>query len=339
MTIVEIAKEAGVSIATVSRVLNNGPVSAAKRELVEAVVEKYKFAPNLLARSMIHKQSDAIGLITHGISNHFHTEFIEVVESRYSKMGILLFVCICQRDTQLENERRYLQDLVARQVNGIILHDSTPENYHSGFLTHIASQIPLVIVESFNSGNDINSVEVDQVFGMNQVMSHLMELGHRDIVFIRGGVGYSFQTKETVWQQTLTDAGVPPPPSNLLVVPEGNSETGILKTERMVTELFDSGRMPTAIFACNDIMAIGALNAARKKGLRVPEDVSIIGHDNTILAESGSLTSVDLKTQSVGHAAIDLLTHAMDDTDRTPRRLIIPPELVIRTSTGPVRSR
>ena len=97
MTIVEIAREAGVSIATVSRVLNNGPVSSEKRAKVEAVITKYKFSPSVQARSMVSRQSDAIGLITHGISNHFNLDFIEVVERRYSEMDFLLYVCICQR--------------------------------------------------------------------------------------------------------------------------------------------------------------------------------------------------------------------------------------------------
>jgi LacI family transcriptional regulator len=335
MTIVEIAKEAGVSIATVSRVLNNGSVSASKRALVEAVIEKYKFTPNLLARGLINKQSETIGLITHSISNHFHMDFIQVIERHCNEMGNLLFVCICEGAKQVENEVRFLNDLVARQVNGIILHDSFPENYASGFLSYISKQIPLVMVHSFNSCADINSVEVDQVLGMRKVMKHLIDLGHRDILFLRGPLGNTYDSKEAVWREALAAVGTPPPPENRVVIPDGNTEDGILESEELLDALFKGGRIPTAIFGCNDIMATGALSAARKNDIGVPERLSIVGHDNTILAASGRFTSVDLKTQSVGHASMDLLLHAMNLVDKEPRRLIISPEIVFRSSTGP----
>jgi len=337
MTIVEIAKEAGVSIATMSRVLNNGPVSAGKRALVEAVIEKHKFAPNLLARGLINRQSETIGLITHSISNHFHMDFIQVVERHCNEMGYLLFVCICEGAGQGENEVRFVNDLVSRQVNGIILHDSFPENYASGFLSFVSKRIPLVMVHSFNSCDDINTVEVDQVLGMRKVMKHLIDLGHRDVFFLRGPFGNTFDSKEAVWREALAAAGAPPPPESRIVVANGNTEDGILEAEELLDAMFKAGRVPTAIFGCNDIMATGALNAARKNGIGIPERLSLVGHDNTILAASGRFTSVDLKTQSVGHASIDLLLHAMNEVDKEPRRLIISPELALRGSTGPAR--
>jgi DNA-binding LacI/PurR family transcriptional regulator len=337
MTIIEIAKEAGVSVATVSRVLNNGPVSAEKKARVEAVIEKHKFSPNALARGLINKQSQTIGLIVHGITNHFHMDFIQVVERHCTAVGYLLFVCICEGENQAEIERRFLGDLLARQVNGVILHEVTPENYESGLVAHLAKKIPLVMIHTFDAKGEINSVEVDQVLGMRKVMSHLMDLGHRDIFFLRGRYGHSYDSKERIWRETLAEAGAPPPPEALVVIEEGNAEEGILEAEDRLDAVFKGGRVPTAIFGCNDIMATGALNAARKNGIAVPERLSIVGHDNTILAASGHLTSVDLKTVSVGHASIDLLTYAIGGTDTEPRRLILTPDLVLRSSTGPAR--
>lgn len=338
MTIVEIAREAGVSIATVSRVLNNGPVSAEKRTKVEAVIAKYRFSPSVQARSMISKQSDAIGLITHGINNHYHLDFIEVVERRYSEMDYLLYVCICQREKQRENEEKYLLSLVSRQVNGIILHEANPENYSSGLIEHVARQVPLVIAHAHPSCDGVNSVGIDQGLGMRRVMEHLLELGHRDILFIRGNIGYTFDIKEETWRHGLREAGITPDEDNVIVIPEGNSEFGIVQTEELVRDfLARRPRPPTAIFGCNDIMATGALHALRSMNLRVPEDVSLVGHDNTILAASGRFSSVDLKTASVGHAAIDLLSYAMNGVDKEPRRVVISPEINHRNSTGPAR--
>jgi len=338
MTIVEIAREAGVSIATVSRVLNNGSVSPATRSIVEEIIKKNKFNANVQARALIKNQSRVIGVIIHGISNFFHTEFIEVLEKVYSDQNCLLFICICQWDNQEKSEQKYLDALAARQVNGIILHDPTPENYQSGFLSSIAKKIPMVIVESFNAGNDLNTVDIDQAYGMQLVMRHLIDLGHQDIMFLRGSFGYTYQIKEDIWRKLLTDKGAPPPMENLYVIPQGNTETGLMQTEAVLLEHFKSGKIPTAIFACNDIMAIGALNAARKFNLRVPEDISIIGHDNSILSENNKLTSVTLNTNSVGRSAIDLLSHAMDDIDPVPRKIIIAPQLVLRSTSSVVRS-
>jgi DNA-binding LacI/PurR family transcriptional regulator len=335
MTIIEIAKEAGVSVATVSRVLNSGPVSAEKKARVEAVIEKHKFSPNVLARGLISKQSQTIGLIVHGITNHFHMDFIQVVERYCTAVGYLLFVCICEGERQADIEQRFLGDLLARQVNGIILHEVTPENYDSGLVAHLAKQIPLVMIHTFDAQGKINSVEVDQILGMGKVMRHLMDLGHRDIFFLRGRYGHSYDSKEKVWREALQAAGAPPSPDALVVIEEGNAEAGILETEERLDSMFKSGRIPTAIFGCNDIMATGALNAARKNGIAVPERLSIVGHDNTMLAASGHLSSVDLKTASVGHASIDLLRYAMDGADTEPRRLILTPELILRSSTGP----
>jgi LacI family transcriptional regulator len=339
MTIVEIAKEAGVSIATVSRVLNNGSVSPSTRSIVEEVIRKHEFNPNVQARALIKNQSNVIGVIIHGISNFFHTEFIEVLEKVYSDLNCMLFICICQGDNQEKNEQKYLDALVDRHVDGIILHDPTPENYDSGFLSSVAKKIPLVIVESFNAGNDLNTVDVDQAYGMQLVMRHLMDLGHRDIMFLRGSFGYTYRIKEDIWRKTLTDKGFPPPPENMCVIPQGNAEIGLMETETVLIERFKSGNIPTAIFASNDIMAMGAFNAARKFGLRVPEDISIIGHDNSILAENNNLTSVTLNTNSVGRSAIDLLSHAMDDIDPVPRKIIIAPQLVLRSTSGKARTK
>jgi DNA-binding LacI/PurR family transcriptional regulator len=338
MTITEIAKEAGVSIATVSRVLNNGSVSPATRSIVEEVINKHKFNANVQARALIKNKSKVIGVISHGITNYFHTEFIEVLEKVYSDQNTLLFICLCQWDNQVKSEQKNLEALVERKVDGVIMHDPTPENYTSGFLSATAAKIPMVIVESFNAGNDLNTVDIDQAYGMQLVMRHLMELGHTDIMFVRGSFGYTFQIKEDIWRKVLTDAGTPPPPDNLVVIPQGNTEIGLVQTETVLLERFKSGKIPTAIFACNDIMAIGALNAARKSNLRVPEDISIIGHDNSILSETNQLTSVTMNTNSVARSAIDLLAHAMDDVDPVPRRIIIAPQLVLRSTSGVVRS-
>lgn len=333
MNILDIAREAGVSTATVSRVINNGPVSADTRAKVEAAIEKLDYLPNQLARGLITKSTRTIGIITHSLSNSFNTEFFEATSELYRAMNFLQVVCCTQSDPA--EERLYLSDLMSRHVDGIILHDTNDRNYRSGFIPEVANRTPIVLVHSYENIYDLNSVIVDQRVGMNKALHHLMELGHRDIWFIRGDDGYSFGLKEEIWRKGLTEVGAPPPSENCITINDANKEQGIYRADEVISDLFASGRRPTAIFACNDIMATGVRNAILRRGLRIPEDISLVGHDNTILAASGGFSSVDLKIRSVAHAAVDLMSYVIENRQGEPRRVLITPELCLRNSTAP----
>jgi LacI family transcriptional regulator len=143
------------------------------------------------------------------------------------------------------------------------------------------------------------------------------------------------------WQRYLTDLGAAPASDRLIVIEQGNTIEAIELAERAAAGLFRAKSIPSAIFACNDLMAMGVLKAAAREGIAVPGELSVVGHDNTILSMSGhtQLTSVDLKMRSLGAAAVDLLIHAIKGTDLTLRRVLINPELVVRESTGPVNER
>ncbi|HCM26432.1 MAG: hypothetical protein A2Z99_21020 [Treponema sp. GWB1_62_6] len=334
MTIHEIARESGVSIATVSRVLNKGPVSKEKRNLVEAAIRRLNYIPDDLTRRNLGAPSKAVAVLTHSMTNFFSMEFAETVIARYGDAGTIVY--LCRNDTG-EAEYRCLADLMARGIDGIILHDPPLDNFESGLFAKMAQRVPLVVVHSFPEAYELNAVVVDQNIGMKKVMAHLLELGHRDILFLRNPYGFSFDLKEKVWREELTAAGSPPPDENVLSLPDTDREIGIERTEDALTALLETGRRPTAIFAANDIIGVGALNAVRRAGLRVPEDISIMSHDNTILASSYRLSSVDLKIRSLAHAAVDLMTYATEGFDKEPRRIMITPELVLRDSTGPAR--
>jgi len=336
MTITDIAREAGVSTATVSRVMNHQSVSDDKRERVEAAIKKLDYTPNPLARGLMNKSSRVIGVLTTSMSNQYYMEITEAVERRFRTKGFMQFLC-CTEGDQAE-ERRYLNDLIARQVDGIIVIDPANHNVESGFLRQIAAKIPLVLVHSIPTLADIPSVIIDQPLGMHRVMDHLFGLGHRDIAFLRGRIGFSYDIKERAWREALAARGLGVPDDRLIVVEDGNTEAAIGLVREELTRRFASGPLPTALFACNDLMAMGALEAATRVGLRVPEDLSIVGHDNTILAFHGRLTSVDLKMRSLGLAAADLLTHAIEGGDHEPRRVMFVPDLVLRETTAAPRS-
>lgn len=332
MTITDIAREAGVSTATVSRVINHQSVSEEKRLRVEAAILKLDYTPNQMARGLMSKSSRAIGVLTTSMSNQYYMEITEVIERRFRDQGFMQFLC-CTEGHQ-DQERRYVNELIARQVDGIIVIDPANENVESGFLKQAAGRIPLVLIHSIPTLADINSVVIDQPLGMGRVMDHLFRLGHRDIAFLRGRVGFSYDIKEKAWVDALERIGAPPGPERLVIVEDGNTEAAIGLVREELSRRFASGSVPTALFACNDLMAMGALEAATAAGLKVPGDLSIVGHDNTILAFHGKLTSVDLKMRSLGLAAADLLTHAIEGRDAEPRRVMLVPDLVLRETTA-----
>lgn len=332
MTITDIAREAGVSTATVSRVINNLSVSEEKKARVKAAVLKLDYTPNSMARGLMNKSSQAVAVLTTSMSNQYYMEITEAVERRFRSMGLMQFLCCTEGDQA--QERRYLNDLIARQVDGVIIIDPANENVDSGFMKSISARIPLVLIHSIPSLADIDSVIIDQPLGMVRVMDHLLGLGHRDIAFVRGRIGFSYDIKEKAWRQELERAGAVPAPHRLVVVEDGNTEAAIDLVRETLVRRFRDAAPPTALFACNDLMAMGAMEAAAEAGLRVPEDLSIVGHDNTILAFQAKLTSVDLKMRSLGLAAADLLIQLTQGGDREPRRVMFAPELVLRKSTA-----
>jgi LacI family transcriptional regulator len=332
MTISEIPKEAGDTLANSSRVLNNGPVSKATREHVESTILRLNYIPESFVSNIVNTPTKAIAVVTHGLSNYFSMEFAEAVSERYYDEGVIFYLC-CNRDPQ--SEYRNLMDLMARGIDGIILHDPANENYKSGIYHEITKRVPIVVVHSFPSEQDFNSITVDQKKGMKKVMQYLLAQGHKDIVFIRGTEEhYSMVLKEKIWRESLIEGGIVPDPQNIVKIQESDTDRAIQNTEDVLSIFFKKGRHPTAIFTCNDLIGIGALNAARDQGFSIPGDISIISHDNTTLAASSRLTTVDMKISSVANAAVDLMKYALDGKDVTPRHITITPDLVLRNSVA-----
>jgi len=339
MTLQQVAAEAGVSVATVSRMMNNLGVRQESREKIERVLAKLDPSDALATRGPNARQSKAIGVLNPTISNSYFMAIDEAIERRLSEEGYMMFLCSTVDDYRHEKKR--LGDMLARKVDGIIVIDPYNENYASGFLKSISRKLPLALVHSNESINDIDSVIIDQSLAMLKVMEMLWGLGHRDIAFLRASVGYSYDIKQKVWEEYLRRNGVAPRSDRVICV-DGERRTFeelLRSSEEMVLASLSAGTKPTAIFACNDTMALGSLNAAHRLGLKVPEDISIVGYDNTFIAIGAGtpLTSVDMKMHSLGNAAVDLLFHAMSGRDPEPRRILIKPELVLRASTGPAR--
>jgi len=338
MRIEDIARAAGVSISTVSRVLNGKTVRGGNKERVEKAIARFHYVPNLHARGLMRKGFRAAGLLVTSMTNNYYLEIAEAFERKLRDRGYTLL--LGSTSGSWEMERKYLEDFSLRGVEGAVVVDCSLENWENGFFRRLCRNMSLVLVHSNPEIVDINSIVIDQTMGMRKVMDYLWNQGHRDIAFLRGKTGYSYDIKEEAWRKFLLDRGVVPGPHSLLVVERGNTEEAVGLAEQAMMELIGSRGLPQAVFACNDLMALGVMNAALRSGIDVPGSLSVVGHDNTILSMSGSirLTSVDLKMPAVGEAAADLLLQGVEMRDLEPRRVVFAPELAVRESTGRARA-
>ncbi|MBQ2314723.1 MAG: LacI family DNA-binding transcriptional regulator [Treponema sp.] len=331
MTITEIAKEAGVSIATVSRFLNNGPVKEETRKKLEQVIRKMNYVPESFTKKLLSSSSEVttIAIITHSMTNPYTTEFVEEVSTIYNTRSIVCYTVYC---IDTDTEYRYLMDLIAHKVDGIILHDPDMGDGKFELYDRLAQRVPFVLIHSSQENVACNSITVNQEQGMRDAMAYLIGLGHRRIAYICGSNGYSFRIKEIIWKEELRKIGVEVPEQDCVRAESVDFEKGMDTTHDAVLRYLKEGNRPTAIFAANDIIALGTIMALSEVGLSVPEDVSVMSHDNTLFARLLNLTCVDMKIRSVGIASVDLMDYAMKGSDTTPRHISLTPSIVERNS-------
>lgn len=336
-TIQDVAKEAGVSIATVSRVINNNyPVSKSSRSRVENAIKKLEYAPNALARGLIKKETNTIGVLTPSITNLFFSQIINGIQDSLKLKGCQIITC----DTNglATEEANYLYQLQKRQVDGIIAIDPRTESIKSGLYENSAQHIPIVLINGFNDGIKMNFVISDQESGTREAIEYLLSLGHRKIAFIRSKNGYSNEVKEHALRMTLERHHISFDPHHYILLAKGNSIETVDMAKNTFYERFQHSRnLPTAVFACNDWMAAGVLYAAQMLHIAVPQELSIIGYDNTIISQitMPKLTTVDQNMQELGISAAQMLYGSMKGNNAGYLRLTMDTKLVIRDSCAP----
>jgi len=329
VTIRDVAAQSGVSPNTVSRVLNGKQdVSDATRARVQAVIDELGFRPNGLARSLLRRQSRTIGHVVTDCTNPNTAQQIRVIQDVATREGYS--VVLFDTNERADRQTASLHLLEEQVVDGVIL---TPARSQDDGLTHfIARGNRLVLINRDVDGLDVDRVTIDNRAGAYAAISHLLDLGHRRIAFVAGRRDIS-----TAWDRlagyeaALHDRGVPPDQHLVYhgeIEPEAAAEATRLLLERQ-------GR-PTAIFTYNDLMAVGALVAIQAAGLRVPEDVSLVGHDDILYAPylQVPLTTVAQPTRELGEAAARLLIERLRGDDGPPRRIVLQPRLVVRASTA-----
>ncbi|AJY76951.1 LacI family DNA-binding transcriptional regulator [Paenibacillus beijingensis] len=328
ITIKDVALKANVSIATVSRVLNQSkPVSKAVRERVLKVVGELNFNPNSVARSLIMKESKLIGVLIPGIENTYISIFVQAIEEEFFKHNYTTLLCNTKRDTDIE--LHYLKLLREKYVDGVVLLTSAPKPKHIEFFENNA--VPVVFASHTDKQRRFSSINIDDYKAAYDATRYLIQLGHRRIAFFGGPRMYVQVIRRLEgYKQALTDHGIEY--DEKLYYPldytiESGYESGM--------KLFRQNDKPTAVFCISDMVAIGAIRAADDSGLRVPEDISVMGFDDIPIAKSylPGFTTVRQPVYELGvQAAQMLLKQIRQKEDYAPEAKILPHEIIIRGS-------
>jgi LacI family transcriptional regulator len=331
VTIQDVAQLAGVSPATVSKVMNGAPyVSQEAREKVMSAATKLKFRPNAIARSLKGKRTLTLGLITNDLEGVFTMPLMRGVEEAASKQGFSVF--LCNSYGEASRERAHLEVLLAKQVDGIILMSGYSVK-ERGAPALPLSDLPLVYLYQYTHDLNVPCVVPDDLGGGKLGTEHLLKLGHRRIGFINGPSTYeATHARLEGYRQSLEAGGIIFDPA-LVRVGKWHEDSGY----RLAHELMKLPQPPTAIFCASDSLAVGAIDALHELDLRVPEDVAIVGYDNRQFAayQRPPLTTVALPLYEMGKLAGELLLSAIAAGGGSTAQLHkIPCYLVERQSCG-----
>lgn len=326
----DVAQVAGVSVTTVSHVINNTrPVSDELRTRVTEAMQELGYQTNILARSLRKGETLTVGVILPDSANPFFAEVARGVEDTSFMSGYS--VILCNTDSNLEKERIYTDVLVKKQVDGILFIAAglSTENIQS----LLDREMPLVIVD-----RQVPEVNVDCVLTNNRqggylAAHHLINLGHRRIGCIVGPENIrSSLERLTGYQEAIHEAGLPFD-ETLIVKGDFQYESGYEAAQRLLT----IGDPPSAIFAFNDLMAVGALSYALEKGYPVPAGLSVVGFDDVRLAVYANppITTVMQPKYEIGELATQILLERMKNPETHPRQRMLETRLVVRKSTAP----
>ncbi|MBV7505301.1 LacI family transcriptional regulator [Bacillus sp. sid0103] len=336
VTVYDIAKEAEVSVSTVSRVLNGtAPVKESTREKIMALINKYQFQPNALARSLTKKETKMIGVILPDITNPFFPEVFWGVENEANSKGYTFFLCNTSGQPELESQS--LTILREKQVDGIIfmggrINLSNCSQELAKEVEDIAKKIPIVLVNGNLPSSSLHRVIINEGKGAEMLTQHLIDLGHNEIAFFGGYDYVSTTTQKVKAFKKMMKANGFKVPNEWVLYGDFTMDAG----KKMMAEILKREKRPTAIFCVNDVTAVGAVKVAVEAGLKIPEDMAIVGFDDTILASTviPELTTVSQKSLELGKNAVNVL-HKLINNEKVKKLTVIEPELVIRNSTLP----
>ncbi|SJZ32816.1 transcriptional regulator, LacI family [Selenihalanaerobacter shriftii] len=328
VTIKDIAKESGVSITTVSRVLNDKPdVSSKTKEKVKEVIDRLGYKPSGVARGLVLQKTYTIGLIIPDISNPFFPEVARGIEDKAKEMDYSVIFCNTDNDHLAEKEAIKL--MKSKQVDGILLSLSIENKEELKKLEE--DDFPVVQIDRKVPNSELPSVTIDNVLSAYNATEHLIQLGHTQIVHITGDLGTkTAQDRLKGFKKAINGSEISYKEEWIL---EGDysKESGY----NLMKSLLKEPPQPTAIFAANDLMAIGAYGAAYDLGLEIPEDISIVGHDDIDIASviRPGLTTMVQPKYELGKKAAEILIDELERKNIDKKDEILQPKLIERDST------
>jgi LacI family transcriptional regulator len=333
-TIKRVAAKAGVSIATVSRVINKSSYVALplQKRVLEAMAA-LDYQPSALARGLRRNETQSVGVLVPQLDQPFFSSIAHVIEKTLFAHGYRAFLCSAEEDR--DKESAYTEMLLRQRVDGLIL---VPTGHSAANVKRLLQAgVPVVLVDRDLPELEIDRVLCDNFGGSYTLMNYLIELGHRSICVISpsqhsGSIGQRFAGIDRALGEAISQVAAE------IVIDDRplHFEMGFVAAQRLLKR----SRPPTALMALNDVIAVGAIHAAWKSGLDLPADLSITGFDDVPLASYShpDLTTVTQPTYEMGEHAVQYLLQRIQTPELEPRRLVLPTRLTVRNSTSKPRS-
>ncbi|MBP6178170.1 MAG: LacI family DNA-binding transcriptional regulator [Anaerolineales bacterium] len=323
-SIKDVAKAAGVSTATVSRVIaNNAPIKAETRERVLEAISQLNYRPNLIARSLRVQKSAKIGLVVSDIRNPFFTAIGRAVEDAAYEQGYS--VLMCNTDENPEKEELYLNLLHDENVAGVIF---SPTQQFSVSSKTYEAKMPFVIIDRAVENKDTDMVLLDNVSAAYELTSHLIQNGYKKLAGLFGDASATGQERSRGFHRALKDAQLTPVAAHFISprIKQGFDTT---------IALLESNNRPDAIFTSNSLLTAGAFQALRAKKVLIPNEVAIVGFDETTWGElvDPPITVISQPTEEIGRTATELLFQRIQEPTRLPKTVILNGNLLVKESS------
>ncbi len=326
-TILDVAARAGVSKSLVSLVMRDPDrVGESSRATVLAAAVELGYRPNAVARSLVQRRTNVIGVIVADLHNPFFADVADGIEDAAFQSGYRAMLSSGFLDPK--RERGAIETMLELRVDGLVMLGSMMQ---VAKIERFAASLPVTVVGRHTRSTVVDSIGVDNSAGAQEAVDHLVALGHTRIAHIHAGTAGGSPRRRRGYEKAMRRHGLE---DHIRLVKGAFTEAG---GTTAMNEILESGDVPTAVFAPNDVAAIGAMEAIDAAGLAIPGDISLVGYDNLALAALRriDLTTVGQPRVDLGRKAVGLVLERLDEGRERARHVVIPPHLVVRSTTGP----